>query len=125
MPPPSPDPDAGAPMWFLFSPPAGVADAPCAQRGVTPATATPKTVTPAHLDIVVSLPKRRFPAFGRRRVCLTSSRVARSSRRCDLLTSGTSAALDRSAPAEIHTRDSPARQQPILDAPRSAGGEPP
>src|SRR3989442_8823438 len=125
MTPPSPAPEVGFTMWFLFSTPAGVVAGPCGQPRVTPATAAPKTVTPAHLDIVVSLPKRRFPAFGRRRVCLTSSRVTRSSRRCDLLTSGASAALDRSAPAEIQTRDSPARPQPILDAPRSAGGEPP
>src|SRR3989449_10458922 len=112
-------------MLFLFWPPSVVVGAPGPPQGVSPSTAAPKTVTPAHLDIVVSLPKRRFPAFGRRRVCLTSSRIARSSRRCDLLTSGASAALDRSAPAEIQTRDSPARPQPILDAPRSAGGEPP
>src|SRR3989449_11157069 len=125
MPPASPAPAAGVPVWVFSPPPAAAAAAPAAHRGATPPTAAPKTVTPAHLDIVVSLPKRRFPAFGRRRVCLTSSRVARSSRRCDLLTSGASAALDRSAPAEIQTRDSPARPQPILDAPRSAGGEPP
>ena len=50
--------DAGVTVYVLSSTIAAVATGPCAQPRVMTATAPIKAATPAHFDIVISLPRR-------------------------------------------------------------------
>src|SRR5439155_12080042 len=64
-------------VYVLSSTIAAVATGPCAQPRVMTATAPIKAATPAHFDIVISLPRRRSSALGCRHVCLISNRSTR------------------------------------------------
>src|SRR5205807_8026912 len=68
--------DAGVTAYVLSSIVTAVADGPCAQPRVITATAVATSVAPIYFDIVVSLPRRRCSASGRRPLAAFATRHA-------------------------------------------------